>query len=393
MFIICPIEGKLVKKRKIAYISGTRADFGLMSPILHSIMNSNKLELQFYITGIHLMVKFGNTQSFVKKEFPSTKIIEATFKTDNRFSMVDFSGTYINLLNKVFQKDRPDLVLILGDRVEMLCTAMVCSYLGIPIAHIHGGEKTFTIDEVIRHTITKMANLHFPATKESAERIKKMGEEKWRICVVGAPALDVILNKVFLSRKELFKKININPDRQIILVTQHPVSNEIEDAEKQIKETLEAVKEFNLPVVIIYPHPDPGGRKIIKVIDGEKNNSLFHIFPSLDYELFLALERETAVWVGNSSAAMVESASFKTPVVNIGTRQFGRQRGENVIDVNYERKEISAAIKKSLTNKSYLAKMLIIKNPWGDGKTGPRVAKILEEIKLEQKLLTKQITF
>lgn len=381
-----------MKKRKIAYISGTRADFGLMSPILHSIKKSNKLELQLYVAGIHLMPKFGNTQSFVKKEFPSTKIIKAIFKTDDKFSMVDFSGSYINLLNKVFKKDRPDLVLILGDRIEMLCTAIVCSYLGIPIAHIHGGEKTFTVDEVARHAITKMSNLHFPATYESAERIEKMGEEKWRIHVIGAPALDVILNKKLPDRRELFREININPDKQIILVTQHPVSTEIEDAENQIKETLEAVKKFNLPVVVIYPHPDPGGRKIIKVIDKEKNNSLFHIFPSLDYELFLALEREAAVWVGNSSAAMIESASFKTPVVNIGIRQEGRQRGENVLDVPYKRNKIAEAIKKSLTDKSYLAKLQIIKNPWGNGKTGQKIVKILENIDL-QKMPAKQITY
>lgn len=381
-----------MEKRKIVYISGTRADFGLMSPILHSIRNSNKLELQLYVTGIHLMPKFGNTYLFVKKEFPSTKIIKAIFKTDDRFSMVDFSGSYICLLNKAFKKNRPDLVLILGDRIEMLCTAMVCSYLGIPIAHIHGGEKTFTVDEVARHAITKMSSLHFPATYESAERIEKMGEERRRIYVVGAPALDIILNKKLPSRNELFKKINISPDKQIILVTQHPVSSEIEDAEKQINETLGAVKEFNLPVVIIYPHPDPGGRKIIKVIDKEKNNSLFHIFPSLDYELFLVLEREAAVWVGNSSAAMIESASFKTPVVNIGTRQKGRQRGENVLNVPYKKKKIAEAIKKSLTDKSYLAKLQTVRNPWGNGKTGQKVVKILEEIDL-QKMPAKQITY
>lgn len=382
-----------MKKRKIAYISGTRADYGLMSPILHSIVDSPKLELQLYTTGIHLMPQFGQTTKLVEKEFPFTKKIKAIFKTDERYSMVGFSGSYINLLNQIFKKNRPDIVLILGDRVEMLCTAMVCLYLGIPTAHIHGGEKTFTVDEVIRHAITKMSSLHFPATDESAERIGKMGEEGWRIHVVGAPALDVILNSKLPSRLELFKYIGISPNKQVILLTQHPVSNEINDVEKQIVETIEAVKGFNLPVIVIYPHPDPGGRKIIKVIDKEKKNPLFHIFSSIDYEYFLAVEREVSVWVGNSSAAMIESSSFKTPVVNIGTRQLGRQRGDNVIDVGYNKKEIVFAIKKSLTDKVYLAKLQTIKNPWGDGKTGPKVAKILEEIEIDSKLLTKQITY
>lgn len=382
-----------MKKRKIAYITGTRADFGLMTPILRKIEQSDKLELQLYATGIHLMPQFGETVKLVKKKFPFTKKINSTFKTDEKDSMVSFSASYINALNKVLKKDRPDIVLILGDRIEMLATVMVCLYLGIPAAHIHGGEKTFTVDEVARHSITKMSSLHFPATNESAERIMKMGEEKWRINVVGAPALDIILNSKLPSRKNLFKRISINPKEQIILVTQHPVSNEMDNAATQMKKTIDAVKKFNLPVVVIYPHPDPGGRKIIKVIDKEKNNTLFHIFPSLDYKSFLSLEREAAVWVGNSSAAMIESSSFKTPVVNIGTRQIGRQRGDNVIDVGYNKKEIIDAIKKSLTDKRYLAKLQTIKNPWGDGKTGSRVASILEEVNIDSRLLIKQITY
>ncbi|MDD2822982.1 MAG: UDP-N-acetylglucosamine 2-epimerase [Candidatus Daviesbacteria bacterium] len=380
-------------KRKIAYVSGTRADYGLMTPILRAVANSFKLDLQLYVTGIHLMPKFGETAIFVEKEFPSTKRIKSIFKTDERFSMVGFSGEYINLLNKIFQKNRPDMVLILGDRIEMLCTAMVCLYLGIPTAHIHGGEKTYAVDEVTRHAITKISSLHFPATKESAERIIKMGEEKWRVHVVGAPALDIILNKKLPTKKDIFKTIGLDPKQQFILITQHPVSEEIAIAAQQMRETLEAAKSFNMPIIITYPHSDPGGRRIIEVIEKYKNNPLFHIFPSIKYESFLALEREAAVWIGNSSGAMIESSSFKTPVVNIGTRQIGRQRGKNVIDVSYNREEIVKAIKKSLTDKSYLAKLQTIKNLWGDGKTGPRVARILEEVEINSKLLTKQITY
>jgi UDP-hydrolysing UDP-N-acetyl-D-glucosamine 2-epimerase len=382
-----------VRKRKIAYITGTRADYGLMTPVLRSIEESKKLELQLYTTGIHLMPQFGETAKLVKKEFPQTRRIKAIFKTDEKSSVVDFSGLYINLLNKVFKKDKPDIVLILGDRVEMLCTAMVCLYLGIPTAHIHGGEKTFTVDEVSRHAISKISSLHFPATKESAERILKMGEEKWRIHVVGAPTLDSILNKKLPTRIEVLEKLSMDPKQKFILVVQHPVSSEMKDSGYQMQETITAVKEINLPVVIIYPHPDPGGRKIIKIIEKEKNNPLFHIFPNIDFESFLALEREAIVWVGNSSAAMIESSSFKTPVVNIGTRQIGRQRGENVIDVGYNRKNILIAIKKSLTDKSYLAKLQTIKNPWGDGKTGSRIVRILEEIEINSKILIKQITY
>lgn len=380
-------------KKKIAYISGTRADFGLMTPILRAINQSRKLDLQIYATGIHLMPDFGMTIRAVKKEFPTVKTIRAIFKTDDKTGMANFTGEFLKNTVKVLSKDKPDFVLILGDRPEMLCTVLACLYLGIPTGHIHGGEKTSTVDEVARHAITKLSHLHFPATKESAERIKKMGEESWRINVVGAPALDVILNEKLPSRKELFKELNLDPNQKVILVTQHPVSEEFEQAGKQVEETLAAVKTFNLPVVVVYPHPDAGGRKMIEVIKREKNNPLFRIVTSLPYKQFLALEREAAVWVGNSSGAMIESSSFRIPVVNIGSRQAGRQRGDNVIDVGYKKREIIAAIHKSLTDKLYRDRVAKSKNPWGDGKTGPRVSKILEELDINPKLLAKQINY
>ncbi len=381
------------KKIKIAYVTGTRADFGLMTPILHAINRSKKLELQVYATGIHLLSKFGKTVKQVKKEFKNTIVVNTTFKSDDRMGMANFTGDFLKKLVKAFSENKPDFVLTLGDRPEMLCVAIGCLYLGIPTGQIHGGEKTFTVDEIARHAITKMSHIHFVATEESAKRIEKMGEEKERIYIVGAPALDVILNEKLPDRNELFRKLGLESDKKIILLTQHPVSEEWHEAGRQIKETLEAVKAFNLPVVVIYPHADAGGRKIIEEIEKEKNNPLFHIFPSLEYKQFLALEREVAVWVGNSSAAMIESSSFKTPVVNIGMRQLGRQRGENVIDVGYDRNEIRKAVEKSLNDKHYLSKLEKIKNPWGDGKTGPRVAKILERLEINSKLLTKQITY
>ena len=161
-----------------------------------------------------------------------------------------------------------------------------------------------------------------------------------------------------------------------------------------ISEIILALKEFNLPVVAIYPHADAGGREIIRELEREKKkNPLFRVFPSLPYKQFLALEREAAVWAGNSSAAMIESSSFKTPVVNIGLRQLGRERGQNVIDVNCTKDEIRRAVDRSLNDRAYLRKISEAKNPWGDGKTGSRVAKILEELEINDKLLKKQITY
>ncbi|OGN01830.1 MAG: UDP-N-acetyl-D-glucosamine 2-epimerase, UDP-hydrolysing [Candidatus Yanofskybacteria bacterium RIFCSPLOWO2_02_FULL_43_10] len=379
--------------KKIAYISGTRADFGLMTPVLAAIKKSKKLDLKLYVTGIHLMPEFGNTIKEIKKQFPEIIEVKAVFESDEKQAMAEFASILISKLVSLFEKDRPDFVLTLGDRPEMISVALVCLYLGIPTGQIHGGDKSATVDEIARHAITKLSHLHFPATREAAERIKKMGEESWRIKVVGAPALDVIMNEQLPTREQLFKNLGLDLKKKVILVTQHPVSEEYEKSGSQMAEIISAIKTFELPVVIIYPHADAGGRRIISEINKENKNPNFHIFPSLPHKDFLALEREAAVWVGNSSAAMIESASFGVPIVNIGGRQSDRQRGLNVLNVGYDRNKIKRAMKKSLFDTAYLKTLKKIKNPWGDGKTGQRVMKTLENIKIDSKLLNKQITY
>lgn len=380
------------KIKKIAYVSGTRADFGIMSSILRAINESPRLDLQLYVTGIHLTPGFGTTYREIQKAFPQTGQIKCTFNSDDLSGVARFNGNFITKLVDVFSKNRPDFVLVLGDRPEELCVAITCLYLGIPTGHFRGGEVSSTFDGIARHAITKLCSLHFPATQEAAERIKKMGEENWRIRVVGEASLDVILNQKLPSREEIFKFLNLSPDQKFVLLTQHPVSYELADTTHQIKETVKAVKYFHLPVVVIYPNADAGGKKIITEIKKETNNPAFRIFPSLEYRMFLALEREAAVWVGNSSGALVESSSFGTPVVNIGSRQMGRQRGENVINADYNHKSIITAIKKSL-QPAYRLRLKTLTNPWGDGKTGKRVAKILENLEINNNLLTKRITF
>lgn len=382
----------MIKNKKIAYVSGTRADFGIMSSILKEINKSKKLSLQIYATGIHLMPKFGLTIQEVKKNFPQTKSIKATFNRDDYSGVAMFMGQFITKVVKTFSKNRPDLVLVLGDRPEELCVAMACLYLGIPTAHFRGGERTSTFDESARHAITKLCNLHFAATQESAKRIEKMGEDKKRIHVVGEASLDVILNEKLPNREELCKLLGLNTKQKFILLTQHPVSYEVKDAGKQIRETLNAVKCFNMPVIISYPHADAGGKKIIAEIEKERGNPLFIISPSFEYKKFLAIEREAAVWVGNSSGAMVESASFGTPVVNIGTRQNNRQRGKNVLDAGYDRDSIVSAIRSSLDPK-HSNQLKNLKSPWGNGKTGKKVVKILENLKINSALLNKQISY
>ncbi len=380
-------------KKKIVYISGSRADFGLMSGVLKLINSSSQLELLIYATGMHLMPKFGLTIKDIDGFIPNVRKINAVFKDDSRTGMVNFSVDFSSKFLKQLILDKPDLILVLGDRIEMLTAAVIAGYFGLPIAHVHGGDKTTTIDEIARHAITKLSHLHFAATEDSADRIKKLGEEEWRIHVVGAPSLDNVLSEQIPSRKEIYSFLTLSPDKKFILVVQHPVTNLIDASGDLIRETLNAVKEFNLPIVVVYPNADVGGQKIIKVIEEEKNNSNFRLFPSVEYKMFLGIEKIASVWVGNSSAGIIESASFQTPVVNIGERQKGRPQSGNVINVYYDKLEIMDAIKKSLFDSEYLKKIKKIKNVWGDGNTSSKIVSILENINFDQTLLNKQITY
>ena len=383
----------MTRYKKIAFVSGGRMDFGLMTPVLNAIDNSRKLKLQLYYTGLHLMPKFGHSEGDVKKKFPHAKKIAVSFHGDSRIATAHFASDLFNKLINEFNKTKPDLTITLGDRVEMLMVAIASVYLGIPTAQIHGGDKTYHIDEIARHAITKLSHLHFAATEDSAKRIEKMGEEKWRIHTVGAPGLDTILNEKLPDKKDVFKLLNLKPGDKYILVVLHPVFNQINMAGRQMNIILNAVKKTKLPVVIIYPNTDPGAMKIIREIEKQKNNPLFRIFPNLEYKIFLALEKYTSCWITNSSAGRIESGSFGIPVVNVGIRQLDRPQGSNVIDVGFNHSQLSNSIDKCLNDMKFLNFIKMIKNPWGDGKTSNRIVRILENICIDNKLLDKQITY
>jgi len=377
----------------IAYVSGTRADFGLMTPVLQAIAASPKLRLNLYATGMHLMSEFGSTMNEVRSRFPGVQALDALIGADGRNGIAGFASDLSRRLIDAFSLDRPDAVLILGDRVEALATAMTCTYLGIPIVHLHGGERTGTVDDAARHAISRLAHVHLTATEDAAERLRKAGEEPWRIRVVGAPGLDAILNEPLPTREALLASLAMDSAEPFLLVTQHPVSERWAEAGQHMRETLEAVKATGMPTVIIYPNADAGGREMIREIDLECSNPRFRIRPSMTYSEFLALEREAAVWIGNSSAGMIESSSFKTPVVNIGERQAARLRAPNVIDVGYDREAIRQAIAFALEDTSFRTSLQTITNPWGDGKTGPRVAALLETIVWSPAFLAKRMMY
>ncbi len=382
-----------MKKRKILYISGTRAEYGLMRKTLFCINRHPKLKLEIVVTGMHLMSEFGKTISEIKKDNFKVHKIKAIYKRDNKESMSNFIGEFTLKLTRVIKRIKPDIILIEGDRAEMLSGAIVGAYLTIPVAHSHGGDITSTVDEFARHAITKLSHIHFPATKKSAERIIRMGEDKQRVFVVGAPGLDSILGERLFSKKNTAKKYKLDLYKPILLVLQHPVTTEVEDAGKQMRETMKAVKELGCQTIIIYPNSDAGGRRMIKVIERYRKYPFIQIYKNVPHKDYLSLMRIVSVLVGNSSSGIIEAPSFNLPTVNIGQRQKGRERVANVIDVGFSKEQIKRAIKKALYDKKFGQKVKRCKNPYGDGKTGPRIANILSEIKIDKKLLQKQISY
>jgi len=382
-----------MRARKILYISGTRADYGLMREALFAIQKHPRLNLEIAVTGMHLMPEFGRTINEIKKDKFKIHRIEAIYRKDTKESMTNFIGECTLKLTKTIKRIRPDIILLLGDRAEMLVGAIVGVYLTIPVAHIHGGEVTSTVDELARQAITKLSHVHFPATKKSAQRIIKIGEDAWRVHVVGAPGLDSILRKKPISLKEIAKKYKLGLSKPILLVLQHPVTAEVENASWQIKETMEAVRESGYQAIVAYPNADPGGREIIKVIEKYRKYPFIKIYKNIPREDYLGLMKVVKVIMGNSSGGIIESPSFHLPTINIGKRQKRRERATNVINVDYKKEEIKKAIQKAIYDKRFREKVKKCKNPYGDGKTGVRIANILSRIKINQKLLEKQITY
>ena len=321
--------------KKVLYITGTRADYGLMHNSLELLNNDENIQLEIAVTGMHLMEEFGYSLNEVKQDNFNLHIINQTFLKDNKQSMSMFIGNLIVDLTQLIEEIQPDIVLLLGDRGEMLAGAIVASYLQIPVAHIHGGDVSSTVDDATRHAITKLSNVHFAATERSASRIIQMGENPKNIFVVGAPGLDSIIKiKDNIDESYLKEKYNIKKD--FVLVLQHPVSLEVEDSANQIKQTLDAVTSTGYQVLLVYPNADAGGRAMIDKI----NEYDVDAYKNIPHDDFIGLLGLASALIGNSSSGIIESSSFKLPVINIGTRQSGREKAENVIDVNYDSKEI-----------------------------------------------------
>lgn len=379
--------------RKILYISGTRADYGLMRQALFAIKRQPELKIEIAAGGMHLMPEFGNTIEEIKKDGFKIHLIDATYKDDSKEAMANFIAEFISGLTKKIKLVKPDIILVLGDRSEMLAAAVVGAYLSIAVFHLHGGDLTSTVDEVARHAITKLAHIHLAATPNAAKRIIRMGEEPWRVYVVGAPGLDGILNEKLLSKSEIKQKYNLDLDRPFFLVIQHPVTMEINFARQQMTETMAAIKELAQQSIVIYPNADAGGRKMIEVIQRYRKFPFIQIYKSISSCEYLSLMKYASVMVGNSSSGIIEAPTLHLPVVNIGTRQEGRERAGNVIDVTYEKGAIKKAITKAASDARFKSHVKRCSSPYGDGKAGERIAEILRKVEINKKLLQKKLKY
>ncbi len=397
-------------KSKIAIVTGSRAEFGVLTPIIKAIQSSKKLELQLIVTGTHLLKNYGCTITEIKKHFKIKAVIPIYRENSTLADTASSIGLAIIKFTKAFSDLKPDVVFVTGDRTEQLAAAVASAYLNIPIAHYVGGERSKgTIDESARHAISKLANIHFVKTNQSRQRLIKLGENKRNIFIVGFSALDTILNaKLIPKRKEakllahrrldllaniIAKKLNLNLREKILIVLQHPISTQVPQAKYQMEQTMKAVTNLKLQTVIIYPNSDPGSEEIIKVIEKHRNLPYIRIIKSMPYNEYLSLLKISSALIGNSSGFTAESLPFKLPVINIGIRQTGRERTQNFIDVPHNAKAITKAIKKALYDKNLKKRIKNMKNPFGKGKTSQKIAKILENIKIDKSLLQKQITY
>jgi UDP-hydrolysing UDP-N-acetyl-D-glucosamine 2-epimerase len=361
---------------------------------MREIMASEKLKLQVVVTCMHLARGFGYTVAEIEKDgFPIYEKLSVLGQADTALAMATSVGKALTGFASVFSRLKPNFVVVLGDRGEALAAAITANYLKIPLAHIHGGEVSGHIDGILRHAITKLAHLHFPATQKSADRILKLGEEPWRVTVVGAPALDLILHKPLPDKQSLCLKYKIDASNPLLLLVQHPVIAEEDQAGRQMEITFKAVSALGFQVIVIYPNADAGGRRMIKVVKKNERRPLVTAFKSIPHEDYLGLMRFASVLIGNSSSGIIEAPSFKLPVVNVGSRQEGRERGTNVIDVPHNYKAILAAVKKALYDNKFKNVLEKGINPYGDGHASPKIVRVLNAVKLGNRLLQKQMTY
>ena len=374
-------------KKKICIVVNSRANYARIKTVLKEISNEKNLQLQLVIGASALLDRFGDLTDLVEKEgFKISGKIYSIVEGENPTTMAKSTGLAIIELSSLFENLKPDIVLTVADRFETLATAIAASYMNIPLAHTQGGEVTGSIDESVRHAITKLSHIHFPATKLAKKNIIRMGENPKNIYLTGCPSIDLISNINSKISQKLLSSYGgvgpeIDPKKPYLVVLQHPVTTEYGSGIKQINETIKAVCSVNMQTIWLWPNVDAGSDEISKGLRSFreiKKPKLIHFYKNFEPEDFLKLIKNCSCIVGNSSSAIREGSFLGIPAVNIGTRQKGREHGKNITFSDYNSKSIEFAIKKQLKHGKYPKEQI-----FGKGNSGVKIAKVLSTVKVK----------
>lgn len=372
--------------RKICIVVNSRANYGRIKSVMKAVNDHQDLELQTVVGASALLYRFGNVVDIIRKDgFEPSATCHMVLEGDTPATMAKSTGIGILELSTIFESLQPDVVLTVADRYETLATAVAASYMNIPLAHTQGGEVTGSIDESVRHAITKLAHIHFPATKLAGENLIRMGEDKSKIFVTGCPAMDLIVDLDKNLPKDFFEsKGGVGPgvdqSKPFIVVLQHPVTTEYGYGFDQIDKTLRAVLKTGMQVIWFWPNIDAGSDDIskrLRMFREQNRTAPLHFFRNFSAEDYARLIANCACLVGNSSSAIREGAFLGVPAVNIGTRQEGREHGSNVLHAAYDADEIATCIQKQLEHGPYGHSPV-----FGDGQAGSRIAEILANVDL-----------
>ncbi len=374
-------------KRKIAVVTSSRADYAHVHWLLYELAQQPTVKLHVIAMGPHHSPALGHTG----KEISAGRVtaVECLLDSDTDVGMAKTIGVATLGLADALGRLRPDILLIIADRYEMLAAANAALALRIPIAHVEGGEITFgAIDDAVRNALTKMSHLHFACTRRAAERIASMGEEPWRITFSGSLSLDSVQRERMLSKSQLQKKLQIELGDETVLCIYHPVTL-LKQTTEEADDLFAALADLRQPITFVYPNADAGSRGLIRRAEAFAAKHDARVLVNLDHRTYLSLLKNVSVLVGNSSSGIIESTSLEVPAVNVGIRQQGREHAANVIDVPAEREAIRRAIDHALSP-GFRRSIQGLENPYGDGKAAKIITDVLLQAPLGKKLLFKR---
>lgn len=378
--------------RHICVFSGKRGGFGAMTPTMEAIQRHPDLKMSVVVADQHLYDRFGKTVREVQEKFPVAGAIDMEQQGDANRDRARAIGVCLTKASDVLADLAPDILLVIGDRGEVFAACIAAHNLRIAIAHVQGGDISGSLDEPVRHAITKLAHIHFPSTDASARRIAAMGEEPWRVHVAGDTHVDQLLMNHVAPAEALRAKYDLNGE-PFILVLQHSDSTVPERSRAQMAETVAAVLSTGRRALFVYPCSDQGFEGIISEIEAVRGQPGVSVHRNIPAAEFAGLEAIAGVFVGNSSAGLIEAPYFGLPSVNVGDRQIGRERSDNVIDVPYDRTAIRAAIDRALTDAPFRAHLKTVKPPFGDGTAHKRITSVLASVELGDRLLNKRMAY